>query len=283
MNWYLRHHMSACLVGVLLSAALPAGAQQAGIDRIAAARALFRQGMDYLEQEAWQQAADRFSRAMALRSSPRIAYNLTTALIPLGQLVRSSELLRNVVRDPTVSADVRSDAEARLAELEPRLAWLTMEAPPGVTIFFNGVQVAASTVGVPVPVDPGRHSVVARINDTPVFRRQVAIEEGARRSLRIDPTLMASSSEELAGGAVGGPEEGHQAGTEGGSPGATAQDSSHSHSRNIARRWWFWTALGVVVAGGAVLTALLVTQDDGDEPAMAASGVTSTAFIGGTP
>ncbi len=31
----------------------------------------------------------------------------------------------------------------------------------------------------------------------------------------------------------------------------------------IASKWWFWTILGVVVVGGAVTTAVLLTRDDG--------------------
>jgi hypothetical protein len=33
----------------------------------------------------------------------------------------------------------------------------------------------------------------------------------------------------------------------------------------LTSRWWFWTGVGVVVVGGAVLTAALLTERDADE------------------
>ena len=38
--------------------------------------------------------------------------------------------------------------------------------------------------------------------------------------------------------------------------------------RSIARRWWFWTALGVVVAGAATGIAVGVTQSGRTEPSL---------------
>ena len=47
---------------------------------------------------------EHFRRALALRSSPVIAYNLASALEHLGQLVEASELLRGIASDPAVAA-----------------------------------------------------------------------------------------------------------------------------------------------------------------------------------
>ena len=66
----------------------------------------------FAHRTANREAIGHFQRALELHPSPQITYNLTTALMNLGRLVRAAELLRQVSRDPTVSAEVRQAAEA---------------------------------------------------------------------------------------------------------------------------------------------------------------------------
>lgn len=216
------------------AAAPPASAQREDLARAFAARALFEQGLAFLDAQQWALAADRFERARALRPSPQITYNLTTALIPLGRLVSASELLSRLSRDPEAPAEVREAAELRRRQLAPRLATLLITRGPGLddaALRLDGRPLDEALIGVPFPVDPGVHTVSALRGDREVAFSTVDLGEGAAGSTRLER------------------------------PGG--RDRARGRGRWVARQWWFWTILGTVVAGGAITAGVLVgTQDD---------------------
>ncbi len=100
--------------------AAPAGGEAAGENdeqNVDQARQLFAEGLDFVEHEDWVNAEDRFRRVLALRSSHVVTYNLASALMHLGRLVESSELLRSVVRDPSADATTHDAATQLLSEI----------------------------------------------------------------------------------------------------------------------------------------------------------------------
>ena len=75
------------------------------------ARALFTEGLDFVEHEDWVQAEDCFRRVLALHSSHVAAYNLGSALVHLSRLVEAAEVLRSILRANDVdSPDARRGA-----------------------------------------------------------------------------------------------------------------------------------------------------------------------------
>jgi hypothetical protein len=198
---------------------------------------------------------------LALRPTPVITYNLTTALLRLGELVRASELLRSISADAHASADVKQAARARLADVQPRLAHLRVDAPGGrllrsATVVIDGHPLDEARVGVSLPVDPAAHSIELRDGTRIIGTRQVLLREGERRTVRMDAELpVAGGQEETAGfhsGKAGDP--GHQ---ESGS--LTAADAG---SR---KRTWLWVALGTVVVGAAT-AAIIASRGDPTPP-----------------
>ena len=79
-------------------------------------------------------------------------------------------------------------AKAKIAELEGQLSWLVIQVSPaleaaGVAITRDGLAVGRGAWSVAVPVDPGRHVVVARVPDAPPI--EVAVDVGARGDRRV--------------------------------------------------------------------------------------------------
>jgi predicted transcriptional regulator len=216
---------------VAASSAPPAVASPPGeIERQAAARALFEEGLRHADAGRWGEAADRFERAYALRPTPEIAYNWATALGRLGRLVRASELLRQVERDPQAPAGVRRAAGARLAKLRPRIGRLTVRvegAAAGAPVLLDGRPLDAALVGVAFPIDPGLHSLEARPRKGGAVTRVAMVGEGAEVMLTLDPILAPA----------GGERAGSGRGSVIGSP-------------------WLWTILGVAVVGAGVAVGL---------------------------
>ena len=81
---------------MVLSAAIASGVKAQAND-VALARQLFEQGIAFVDEEDWTQAADRFQRSLELRPSPIVAYNLGSALVELGRLVTREMLLEKVI------------------------------------------------------------------------------------------------------------------------------------------------------------------------------------------
>lgn len=149
-----------CALSVLSAGLAHAQSGSGDAAKSAAARALFEEGVQLTDAGKWPEAADRFRRALVLRGSPVIRYNLATALIESGRLVEGSELLREVERDESLDAKLRSDARTRLAVVSPRIGRLTIELDgpsEGSTVMLDDMELASVQIGVGVPVDPGLH------------------------------------------------------------------------------------------------------------------------------
>ncbi|KAF0163271.1 MAG: hypothetical protein FD160_4124, partial [Caulobacteraceae bacterium] len=144
--------------GVFGATRVVAQAPTSDRDRTEAARTLFEEGLALVDQERWQDAAERFRRALALRPSPVITFNLASALAKQGHVIEASELLRALVKDEAVKDDTRDAATQLLADVESQIARLTIEVRgelAGHTVSLDDRPLHAAEIGVALPVDPG--------------------------------------------------------------------------------------------------------------------------------
>ena len=107
--------------------------------RDASARELFEQGVALAERGDWVAAEDRFRRALSLRNSSVIAYNLASALCEQGKLVEASELLHRVLADDKIvvtqtDKGVISQPSALNEEILGSIEKLTAEFWPGAVV-----------------------------------------------------------------------------------------------------------------------------------------------------
>src|SRR5262249_4633550 len=147
----------------------------------ASARALFSEGVKLADRGNWSEAADRFRRALALRDSPVIAYNLASALKELDQLVAASELLQRIAGNSEVDAALRKSANATLAEITPRIARITVHTEgmsQGDEIAIDEQPLLEAQLEVAIPIDPGTHAVAARRDKTVIESRRVELAPG---------------------------------------------------------------------------------------------------------
>jgi hypothetical protein len=213
---------------------------QAATERDAVARALFDEGLLHADARRWPQAADRFERAYALRPTPEIGYNLASARIRMGQLVRGCDGLRQVETDAAATAAVRQAAAALRAETEARLGYVTVRAAPREALgryrlAFDGQPLAPELIGRAFAVDPGIHVVEARLaadrGPAPVpLTRHARVKEAGRVELALDlpPPPVADLT---------------------------------SEARPAGRRGWLWAAAGAVLVG-SVTAAVLLSRGD---------------------
>ena len=264
MGTIARNCWRAALLWSALSAlgawswAAPVHAQSEDAARAASARALFEEGVGLADSEHWQEAADRFRRALALRDSGVIAYNLASALQETGQLVEASELLRRVRGDQSADAELRSSASHALTALEPKIAKLSvhvegLQAEDRVLLDTRVLLVAE--LDVALPIDPGTHALRAERAGRVVAERSLTIAPGESQSVALE--IAAPSAPTPREVAVAAP------------PVASAPAHTDTSEPPLTGRWWFWAGIGAAAVGIGVV-AVALASSGGDDPKPAA-------------
>jgi len=190
--------------------ATPSSAEPTAADR-ATARTLAQQGYEALRDKNYADAADRYTRALAIVHAPTLLRDLARAQVGLGKLVDAHENYSIILREG-VAADAPppwvkalADAKAEIAALKPRLAALTISvsgpAHPHVTI--DGAPIAEAALGVKRPADPGRHEIRALASGYYTAKKTVELKDGESVNIAFEledaPPDAAPKDEEQAG------------------------------------------------------------------------------------
>jgi hypothetical protein len=250
----------------LVWSSLPVATQaQEGTDaaRDASARELFEQGVELAERGDWEEAEDRYRRALQLRVSPVIAYNLASALSEQGKLIEASETLRHVLADDKTDPALRQTATTLQAGLGPRIGrvQVTLQGQEhDDRVLLDGRVLHAAQLNVEIPADPGSHQLqLARAGKT-IDLQTFTLEPGARQEIRLvapalatTPLLTAEIDTSLAE-----------------PPRARAAQPVASARPSLFTRWWFWT--GVVAALGVGTMVGVAASGDGAQATPAYQG-----------
>jgi tetratricopeptide (TPR) repeat protein len=229
--------------------------------RDASARALFQEGLSLAERSDWQGAEDRFRRALTLRASPVIAYNLASVLMERGKLVEASELLRKVDHDDKVDAAMRQSIRTMQAELEGRIgriAVIVRDKQPTDRVLLDGNELLEVQLGVDVPIDPGVHRLSLEREGRALDAQSLEVAPGGSEQVTLIAPL-APTPRQVASALLPAPE-----------PAApSSRIDSHNDRMDTAQpitgRWWFWTGVGVVTVGAIVLVALAASSGGADK------------------
>lgn len=181
---------------------------------LAAARALFDEGIAAARAERWEDALRAFERSYAIAARPTTLLNLAGAQVQTGRLVDATESYRRFLADESSGprqARYRRDAQQALADAERRLARLTIEvegAREGDRVTLDARELPADALGTELPVDPGMRTVVLERGGAAAAREVVMLSEGERREVAlrasIDLRVSADPSEPASGPAPAG-------------------------------------------------------------------------------
>jgi len=182
-------------IGFLLSGislVLASGVARADGGDPVAARAQLRQGYALKQQGKCKEAVPFLQESARLDRQPKTLLNLGDCEQSLGQLaaaqahfVEARDLARHQGNDA-----LKTVGEKRLQDVEKRMPKLAIElgkdAPPNTVVTRDGVEVGSVSLRTPLPIDVGRHVVVARGGG---FERQfeVTLAEGETKNLEITP------------------------------------------------------------------------------------------------
>jgi hypothetical protein len=277
------------------------------------AREHFTRGVQLIQEARWLDAISELEAAREIRVTPPVLYNLGLAQRAVGrnreavQSFRGFLTLAGANRNP----DLARQAETYIRELSTAIGQLELRVEPAnAAISIDGR--AASTVGSRVEVDPGRHVIVARADGYAPETRAVDVPRGGTAVVVMRMVQTASAAHlrvesnvrealiRIDGHDVGfgnadeNLREGHHvievraarhatfrreydafAGT------STTMHAVLEDQRTVFERPLFWVITGVVLAGAAATTVILLSGVD--PPYRGSWGVVSNAITVGEP
>lgn len=177
----------ACLACVLLLA--PAARAQSR-DR-ATAEALFRAGREAAEHGDFATACARFNESNRLDPAPGTVFNLGDCNEKIGKLASAWQRYQEVIQKLPPSDPRVTVAQQHSAALEARVPHLTLRLGPGASsdasVSRDGVELGRASFGLPLPVDPGDHTVTVSAPGRAEKRYSVSLREGESRDLAVEP------------------------------------------------------------------------------------------------
>jgi hypothetical protein len=152
----------ACSAALFVSASARAQAGDAP-----AAEVLFREGRRAQGAGNDQEACQKFAESQRLDPAAGTLMNLATCEEKLNKLASAWQHWKEAI-DALQSGDSRlAFAQSRVRELDKRLPRLTVALLPGgsaARVFRDDVELGAASQGIPLPVDPGPHTVTVLLS-----------------------------------------------------------------------------------------------------------------------
>jgi PEGA domain len=194
----------ALVVGMTVGGVGVARAQQpttvSDADR-KAARDLYQQGVPLQQAGKFAEALDAFTRSFQVYPAPTTALHVAQCQAALGHVVEAEEDYRALANakipegSPQAFYEAQDQAKTELATVEPRVPKVKVMVVPdhiaGLVVTIDGVTLNSALVGVPRPVNPGTHRIVATAPGYERAEQAVTVQEKDTRDVPL--TLRASA------------------------------------------------------------------------------------------
>jgi hypothetical protein len=187
----------ALALAVVMSGAVsaaPALAQTSG-EKAAAAQALFDEAMRLVKAGQSAEACPKLEESQRLDAGMATQFRLAECYEKVGKIASAWASFVAVADSAAVARLPEREAAARkrVEALAPRVPHLTLTVPPalatldGLEVQRDGVLVARPLWGVPVPVDPGDHVVMARAPGKRPWEGRITAAETSAVGLTLVP------------------------------------------------------------------------------------------------
>jgi hypothetical protein len=126
-----------------------------------------------------------------VKMTPQVAFNTAECEARLGKLVSALgnyRIAASQAADDASAAAVLTEAPPRVADLVARIPKLTVtraESADTASIELDGTELGQSQLGKAIPVDPGKHTIVAKVGNKEILRETVKLEERQTRTFEV--------------------------------------------------------------------------------------------------
>jgi hypothetical protein len=257
----------------------------------AGARTLATEGATAFNEGRYKEAVDLFTKAESLVHAPPHLLFLARAHAKLGQFVKAREAYLKIVKEqlsptaPQAFRDAQTAAEEERKQVEPHIGRLLVkvegaETAKDLSVTIDGQPFSTVLLGVPQPIDPGEHTVVATATGFKAAPSKVAIKDAGGQGavtikLEVDPNA-APVVAPLAAAAAPAPVE---------SPSGAPPSDSASNKNGL--RIGSYVGFGVGIAGVALGTVFVLQsvgkRNDADTAASELEQAYGCSTTGGRP
>lgn len=185
--------LAACC---LMATAAPALARPSARE-LSRARAHFQQGTELEAAGNWTQALTLFRDVGQVKMTAQVRFHIALCEEHLGRDTSALGGYKLALQGASSvhAKSFTTTVKHHIKDLQTRIPKLTVErgaGAAGATIQLDGVELGISSIGTPIPVDPGPHTVSAKAVGYQPFEKTFDIEEKQKKS--IDVTMHATPS-----------------------------------------------------------------------------------------
>lgn len=205
----------AALVALALLAPGPARAQtREELDR---ARVLFKEGVALSAANNCAAALTKFQAVANVKMTAQVAFNIAECEERLGKLVSALGNFRvaaSMAEGDAKAKDVSAQVGNRIEALEARVPKLTLKRGKGAataSIELDGSDLGTGQISGEIPVDPGAHTIVAKIGGKEASHETVTLADKESKTFEVTVDLPPAKVEDHDSGPVElGPDEPQQ-------------------------------------------------------------------------
>lgn len=188
-----RMALCAALAGAVTLGASPASAQTK--EELAKARTAFQEGVALAAANNCAAALVKYKEVAQVKMTAQVSFNIAECEERLGKLVQALGNYRVAVSAAGEDKKLKKllvEAGSRVEDLDARIPKLTIKRGPGIdaaSILLDGTELGQSQLGSPMPMDPGAHVVIARIDGKEYFHENVKLTEKENKTfvVRFEP------------------------------------------------------------------------------------------------
>ncbi len=151
-----------------------------------AARARFKEGVDFYDKGQFENARAAFLQAYALKKHPTMLLNLGQSALRSNHPADAAKYLQQYLREaPTMTDAQKRDAESGLAEARTKLGRITISAPTATEITLDGVVIGVTPLSDPLDVEPGGHTLRGKYSDGISDSKSISVSAGEKLSVTL--------------------------------------------------------------------------------------------------
>jgi tetratricopeptide (TPR) repeat protein len=196
-------------------------------------RAAIERGLEEYQLENFQEARDQFQRAHALYPNARTLRGLGLTAFELRNYVEAESYLASALEAPTkpLEGKLRDETIAMLERARSYVGGVVLHlTPKNAAVSIDGIR-GTQTADM-LRLDIGDHVLEFHAEGFLAERRAVRVQGGQTETLEVALSRLPAAG------------------------GDSAPDQKAAAGPPLYKRWWLWTAVGLVVAGAATGLAI---------------------------
>jgi hypothetical protein len=230
------------------------------------AEILLRAGNALHDRGNYRGALSNYYEARRIFPSYKIDFNIGVTLMAMGRLIQAAQQFERFLLTARKVAEpaMKRAAQRRLDRLRSRLGSVVVVCPvPGAVVAVEGAEVGRTPLEGRLYLRPGTYAITVTAEGRRPFHQQLTLGNGSLLTLFVPWREGAAPSQTVpAYNARPQPPRDTAPAIAAPAPAPAPEQGA----RPFYKRWWFWTAVGAVVAGGVTAAVVVSRQPDGREP-----------------